>query len=293
MTPKELKALIALLDDNDATVSREVTDRIIALGSSVIPKLEKSWEESNNSMVQTRIESIIHTIQFQNAKTKLEQWVVSGSKNLIEAATYVAAYHYPSISYQWVEDEIDQLKKSIWLEFNPSLTPLEKIKIVNHFFFNTFGFNSSPVDIFSPDNYFINRVIENKRGGPVCLSIIYSVLSQKLGLPVFCVSLPRNFILVYLNRYAHPGVENPANSRILFYINPFNRGQILGYDDIRNYLERIGTEAKQEYFEPCSNQTSIAQLIASLMIAFQKIENTSKVKDLQQLLNVVVNHELR
>jgi hypothetical protein len=57
---KEIQALIKLIDDPDEVVYENVHNKIISIGSVIIPELEHCWENSNNTEVQQRLESIIH-----------------------------------------------------------------------------------------------------------------------------------------------------------------------------------------------------------------------------------------
>lgn len=286
MTSKELKALIVLLEDPDNEVFKVVSDRIIVQGPKIVSKLEKSWEECDNELMQERIENLIHTIQLQSTKTNLIKWVETGSQNLLEGAYLVASYQYPDLDLSQIDKAIETIKNAIWQEFNQTLTPLEKVKTLNHIIYGINNFSGNTTDFFSPDNHFINRVLESKKGGPVSLAIIYSCVAQKLGLPIYCVSLPRNFILAYVDRYTSSKEVEKPNGNILFYINPFNSGKVIGIREIENYLEQHNVEHKVEYFQPCTNRTTISQLIASLMIAFQKINQPQKVSDLQEFLNI-------
>lgn len=286
MTSKELKALVSLLDDPDSEVFGVVSNRIIVQGLKIISQLERSWEESTSELTQSRLENIIHTIQFQSTKAKLTQWVESGATDLLEGAIHVASYQFPELDYQSIDSAINELKKTVWQELNQSLTPLEKVKAVNHIFFGINQFSANTTDFFSPDNHLVNKVLESKKGGPVCLAVLYSTLAQKLGLPVYCVSLPRNFILAFLNRYRSVQEEHQSESRVLFYISLFNGGRIVGHSEVEKYLENQKVEPKLEYFEPCSNRSTISQLIASLMLAYQKIDQPQKVSDLQEFLSI-------
>jgi regulator of sirC expression with transglutaminase-like and TPR domain len=148
------------------------------------------------------------------------------------------------------------------------------------------GFTGNTTNFFAPQNHFINQVIETKKGGPVALAICYSVIAQKLGLPIFGVSLPKNYLLAYKDRYQTLTSTGSSPETILFYINPFNRGAVISRKEIEHFLSQNNIEAKEEYFRPCSNRTTISQLLASLMIAYQKIGNSEKVSQLQTLLDI-------
>jgi regulator of sirC expression with transglutaminase-like and TPR domain len=286
MEEKELNALIALLDDPDREVYQTISEKIITSGISVIPFLEKNWEYSANLLVQNRIENLIHTIQLNYTLKNLSTWYNNGVQNLLEGAYYIALYQFPEIKFKEIEKSIEKIKKDVWLELNKNLTALEKVKILNHVIYDVHGINANTTNFFSPQNHYINQVLETKKGGPVALAIIYSVIAQKLGLPIYTVNLPKNFILAYKDRFKSAESAD-FKDNILFYINPFNRGSVLGHKEIEQFLKQQQIEIKDEYFLPCSNATTISQLVFSLIFSYEKSGNHEKVSDLKQIINLL------
>ncbi len=282
MPDNELHALIALLDDPDQEVFNAVSENIINHGLSVVSILEKTWESSSSELAQRRIESLIHTIQMNGTIDNLKNWVKSGATDMLEGAYYLSLYQYPDIQYANIEKAIDRIRKDVWIELNENLTALEKVKILNHIFYDIHGFSSNTSNFFAPQNCFINQVIESKKGGPISLAILYSTVAQMLGLPIYTVNLPKNFILAFKDRFRTVTSEDPKDS-ILFYINPFNRGSVLGRREIEHFLNQQNIEAKDEFFLPCSNKVTLSQLISTLIYSYEKLGNQEKVSDLDIL----------
>ncbi len=287
MPKSELNALIALLDDPDKEVFNAVSEGIINHGLGVVSILEQTWESSSSELAQRRIESLIHTIQLNGTIENLTQWVEAGASDLLEGAYCLSLYQYPDNHYAAIEKAIDKIRSDVWLELNENLTALEKVKILNHIFYDIHGFTSNTANFFAPQNNFINQVIETKKGGPITLAILYSAVAQRLGLPIYTVNLPKNFILAFKDRFKTSSTENPRDS-ILFYINPFNKGAVLGRKEIEHFLSQQNIEPKDDFFLPCSNQITISQLIASLIYSYEKLGNHEKVHDLELLLKIVV-----
>lgn len=286
MQDNELNALIALLDDPDKEVYNAVSENLINHGLSIVTLLEKAWESSNNELTQRRIETLIHSIQLKSTIENLSKWIDSGSQDLLEGAFYLSLYQYPDIQFTAIEKSIEKIRKDVWLELNENLTALEKVKILNHIFYDVHGFTGNTSNFFAPQNQFINQVIESKKGGPITLAILYSTVAQKLGLPIYSVNLPKNFILAYKDRFKKSISENPKDS-VLFYINPFNKGAVLGRREIENFLSQQNLEHKDEFFLPCSNQTTVAQLISSLIYSYEKLGNHDKLHDLNLILKIL------
>ena len=83
LNESELKALISLLDDTDNEVITHIEERLVTLGTDVIPVLEDAWSKSFDAVLQERIENIIHKIQFDTLKTELKKWCEENSDDLL------------------------------------------------------------------------------------------------------------------------------------------------------------------------------------------------------------------
>jgi regulator of sirC expression with transglutaminase-like and TPR domain len=290
MRPNEFAALVSLLEDPDQEVYKTISSKLVGEGVPLVPLLEKAWEVSSSEILQSRVEDILHKIQFNNTKSSLIDWVATGCNDLLTGIVCVAQYQYPDIEYEVIDSYINKLKQKVWMELNESLTALEKVKVLNHILFGSCGFSGNADNFFAPQNHFINQLIETKKGGPVLISIFYSLISQRLGLPIYPVSLPRNFLVAYKNRYGHTGSGGEVEQSVLFYVNPFNQGSVLGRKDIEQFLAQNDIPPKEEYFLPCTNSNAVSQLLGSLLISYQKLGTKEKVNDIRTFLDVVHKH---
>ncbi len=284
-----IKALISLIDDPDETIFSQVRDKLRSYGPEVIPYLESSWEENNYGLIfQSRIEDLVHEIQFEDVCRQLENWALSGEKDLLEGSLIIARYQYPGLEEAAVYKELESLRSEIWLEINPKQTAFEKVKIFNRIFYGKHDYHGNSKNFHSPLNSYINVVLETHRGNPLSLCIVYSIVAQLLDMPVFGVNLPNHFILAYLdehgtNRYA--GTENEHG--VLFYINAFSRGTILRESDIKTFLDGLKFPHSKEHFEPCSNTSIIKRMIVNLIASFQQVGNSEKVEELLRLKSIL------
>lgn len=285
MDPKELQALISLLDDPDSEVFNAVNNQLIGLGVTIIPELEKAWENPFNDLLQQRIENIIHNIQFDYVKTKLTEWNKSDHQNLLEGAFYIAKYQYPDLEFDTIHKKIDAIRQDVWLELNNNLTALEKVKILNHIIFEVHGFTRNSANVNSAQNSYINYALEEKKGNPIILAIVYAYVAQQLGLPIYGVNLPKNFILAYKDaENSLLAFNEEENDPVLFYINPFNKGAVFGKREIEFFVKQHKLESNRSLFLPCSNVEVIRQLIITLINAYEKLGYPDKIADLEKLL---------
>ncbi len=277
---RELEALISLLEDPDSLVFDNVSNRLIELGEEVVPPLEKRWELTLKPELQVRIENVIREIQFNSLKRGMDSWKSGGGTNLLFGAYLVARFHYPELQYETLNEKIEKIKKDIWLELNNNLTALEKVKVMNYFLYDIHHFDKSLKKAHTPQLYLVNHVIDTFKGSPVMLGLIYAELARRLNLPIFGVNLPRNFVLCYYDPDYH---EDPNN--ILFYINPSDKGSVLGLKELKHFLRHLKIEEKEFYFTPCSSTEVIERLIINLQFAYERSGQPEKAQSLKKLLN--------
>lgn len=139
----ELKALVSLLDDEDTSIVSHIEEKILSLGTSVIPYLEQEWESNFNPHVQRRIEELIHTLQYELLKERLQKWYESDDQDLLTGMWLVATYQYPDIELIKLKQELEQIYYETWLEFKPDLYPYDEIKVINSVLFNKLKFGAN------------------------------------------------------------------------------------------------------------------------------------------------------
>lgn len=286
---KSLQALIALIEDPDEQIFAHVRDRLLEFGPDAIQYLETSWEEQDFGLLfQSRIEALIHEIQFEACKGQMNAWYASTSKDLLKGALIVAKYQYPGLDEQAIYDFVERMRRDCWLELNPNMTAFESVGVLNKVFFGQYGFKGNASNYNSPLNSYINTVIETKKGNPLSLSILYSVVAQQLELPIYGVNLPNHFILAYMddngiNQY----LSNCNEYGVLFYINTFSKGSLFQKDDIDQFLSSIQQVPEPGHFQPCSNSDIIRRMLTNLISSFQQVGNVEKVNELIELRNLL------
>ena len=288
MEKKELIAMISLLDDNDHEIIGAITQSLLGKGTDIIPELERAWETALDDKTQERLGNLIQEIQFAAVKEDLKRWIHTGSANILEGAFYIAKFNFPEIIYDTINNYIENIRKDVWLEINDNLTALEKVKILNFIIFQIHKFGRNQSDFYAPQNSYINQVLESKKGNPISLGIIYLSVAWKLGLPIYGVNLPKNFILAYKDEYRQYDAADESED-VLFYINPFNKGAVLGRREIDYFVTQQQLEPLDSYYRPCSNRDIIVRLINNLIDSYEKLGNTRKTERLRELLNISRN----
>jgi regulator of sirC expression with transglutaminase-like and TPR domain len=272
MEENELKALVSLLDDDDRQVVSHVEEKILSLGTTVIPHLEREWETNFNPIVQKRIEELVHTLQYELVKERLRNWYGEPQPDLLTGMWIIATYQYPDIELITLRQELEQIYYDTWLEFRPEQYPFDQIKVINGVLFNKLKFGANTKNFHSPGNSMINVVLESRKGNPITLCVIYMLVAQKLKLPVHGVNLPNLFILTY---------KDPNHT---FYINAFNKGLIFSRQDIENYIHELHLVPQPSFFDPCNSVEIIRRTLRNLIMSFEKMGEHAKAEEVKTLL---------
>lgn len=278
MNEREIKAIISLLDDPDTEIFNQLEQRLVTFGPEIIPLLEENWESSFDPLSQSRIENIIHKIQFDQIKYDLQFWDLKNSDDLLEGLLIINRYQYPNLDESNVLLTISELKRNAWFQLMYDMSPLEKIKLLNNVLFREFGLSGNTTNYHDPQNSFIHKVLESKKGNPISLSCVYSIIAQQLDIPVYGINLPKHFIVAYVEDMDQPP---------LFYINAFNRGQVMQQNDIYSFLKQLNLPPNEEYTMPCTNKAIIKRVLRNLITAYENIGNPQKKEEIDILLKII------
>lgn len=285
MDAKKIASLIKLLDDPDAEISSHVTEKIKEYGPEVIEHLEQAWEQSLDSRLQERIENLVHQIQFEQVKNELQLWALSGSFDLLQGILIINRYQYPDLDEQKIINQLEDIKREVWLQLIYEMSALEKVKLLNHVFFTIFGFKGNTKNHHDPQNSYLNQVLESKKGNQISLSILYATIAQKLDIPIYGINLPQHFVLGYVDE----AQEYDMDGGVLFYINPFNKGMVFYKRDINAFLQQLKLTPSTQFYEPCSHTDIAIRVLRNLISAYEKLGQTEKVAEVGELLSVLTN----
>jgi regulator of sirC expression with transglutaminase-like and TPR domain len=262
-----------------------VSSRLLSEGEEIIPLLEDYWLGNNDPIRAVRIEQIIRNIQTDSLSRDFQQWIQSENKDLLTACLLVSRIHYPGMDVSVVNNFIEKLRMDAWMALYNAGNPTDKVRILNHIFFERNGFKGNSEDYHHPDNSCINRVIETRSGNPISMCNLYSIVAQKLGIPLFGVNLPQHFVLAYCDDAGqNPIVPFQSPNSInrddfgssLFYVNAFSKGQIFLRRNIRDFLEVIRVEPSDNFFEPCNNLEILKRMLRNLHYSYGKTDDSHR-----------------
>jgi regulator of sirC expression with transglutaminase-like and TPR domain len=267
---KELKALFTLIDDPDEEVYTTVSEKIVGFGKAIIPNLENLWENTINESVQNRIEQLIHRLHFADLRTDFCDWRDGAYNDLLTGALLVAKYQYPDLQTIPVLQDLEKIKRNVWLELNSYLTPLEQANVLSSIIYNYYNLKGNEIDYQDKDDFFVHKVLARKKGNTITNGIIYQSICELLQINARVINIPMHFIIAFFqddlsltSSYVHP------KNKIHFFVDG-TTGQVYSHADIENYLKKMNATPLAAYYKPLSHK-KIIQLL---------LEETSKCYEL-------------
>ena len=203
---------------------------------------------------------------------------------LFEAAVSLSQDDYPEVDVQTVLGEVDQLLARIQRRLPQDAGPLQKLRILNQFFFKDLGFGGNVNDYYDPDNSFISVLLRTRRGIPISLAVLWMELAQGLGLSVRGIGFPGHF-MVKVNLPMGQAVIDPTT------------GKSLSREDLSELLEpfrrRNGLLDESEaplglYLQTAPHRDIIARMLRNLKDIYTTQRDWPRLLAVQERLIVLL-----
>jgi regulator of sirC expression with transglutaminase-like and TPR domain len=278
---KEIAALFTLIDDPDEEVYHTVEQQLMRYGLPIVPSLEHLWEHTISEAVQERIETIIHKLHFSDLQTEFTNWK-RGDAELLFGALLVAKYQFPEMAASTPLQEIEKIRRNVWIEMNSYLTPLEQVKVLESILYNYYKLRGGEISYNQPNEFTISKLLETKKGNAITTGILYLIICEMLDIPIQAIQVPRQFLLAYFQPGTLATTDEPISNRIKFYIDP-STGTAYSHQDIETYFRKISVPPVPAYFRPMNNRRIIQLLLEEFAKCFDNDKQGYKYDELMEL----------
>ncbi len=222
MTPKnDLPFLVDLMDDETIEVREEVLKGLTGYGIS----LEEDLLEFTDVLNGERLELLKPILQENRRNWLRTNWIMWSKENSeldkLEKACELIAKFQLGITYP---KKLSVLLNELALSFR-NFYPFGTEVDLSYFLFQQLGISGDKQDYYNPLNSNIIYSIENKKGLPITLCIIYMLVGARLGFSIEGCSFPGHFMAKI----------NADEEQIL--IDCFNGGKIIYETEIKEMLK--------------------------------------------------------
>lgn len=146
---------------------------------------------------------------------------------LLEAVASLAVDAYPDSDPAVSVAAVERLGQRLSQRIAADMSPLHRLRLLNHFLFEELGFRGNVEGYDEADNSYLNRVLERRTGIPISLSVVYAAIGRAIGLKLVGINFPGHFL-----------VKLPLNEGALL-IDVFAAGVVLSEAELRRRLSSV------------------------------------------------------
>jgi regulator of sirC expression with transglutaminase-like and TPR domain len=271
----ELRSLVQLLDDEDPASLALVRTQILRVGEPVLPFLDELRSKAGTDLA-ARADEMSRELRFSHLKREFAALARSPEPDLERGALLLARFGHPTVAANTYSVWLDRIAQRIQEDLPSDADATMAFQRLNSHLFQGLGFTGNEARYYDPDNSYINRVIDTRRGIPVSLSVLYLLLGQRLRLPVYGVATPGHFLIGF-----RPGPH-------VCYLDAYHKGRLLDLNEVRRMLLRSGYEFRPEYVARCSSRDILVRMMRNLISIYEKTGARDRAEMLAQLVEVLL-----
>ncbi len=241
--------------------------------------IEQRRREIQKQLVQLdELERELHTQQVSRelvmALDKPEEEI-----DLFEMALQIAALDDDELHLQHYRDSFGRLvhEADLFIQAQQGDSSSEA-EILRRFLFEECGYHGSRSEYYNPANSHINRVLDDREGLPITLSLLFLEMARRLSIsPVYGVPLPGQFMVGFAS------MDQDSQKPTRRYLNVFDNAEILDRKQASDVIVRLtGRVPKSEDFRK-ADARSIARRMLQNLIAIQVDQERQPVEALPYL----------
>ncbi len=272
MKKSDLKYLIELLDDDQEEVRTEIIRRLEEYGSA----LEIDIQEYS-SLLDSKRKSLLDPLLKKNRIAKIkEDWkkliyVKDEYAKLEFACRLITQYHYGVEAFITSLNRMDELA----VEFSTHFPYGNEIDLAK-FLFQYKGLRGNKEDYYNPLNSNILYTIEEGKGLPITLCVIYMLIGNRLNMNIEGCSFPGHFL-----------AKIKLDGEIVL-VDCYNRGALIYEDEIVD-VQGISKDVLRKIIKRYTTSSDIIRRIANNLInAYHQKKDFANENLFESLLKVNV-----
>ena len=175
--------------------------------------------------------------------------------DLFKASLLIAKIDDPSIDIAHYEKQLQLMADEVREQFESSDEAEAKLNKMLSYLFQENGFHGSRQDYYNKANSYMNRVLDDREGLPITLSVLVMELARQCGIPeVVGVGAPGHFIVKHLR-----GEKGQ-------FIDPFDGGKLLTIEETEALVrENSGRSIPADELPVSSKREIVLRMLRNLM----------------------------
>lgn len=272
---KELRSLVTLLEEEDPASLALVRSKILGVGTAIMPYLDELRPAASPEMA-VRLESVAGELRFQDLRRDFVRLSLAKTPDLEEGSLLISRFGFADVDAPVYTAWLDKIAAEVTAEIPADAGIAESVRRLTNHVFHGLGFAGNETRYYDPDNSYLSRVIDTRRGIPVTLTVLILLLARRLRLPVYGVGTPGHFLA---------GFKEGGSS---LYVDCFRGGQLMSLPEVKRMLVRNGYDWRPELGKPVGSRDILARMLRNLISIYQKTGSAERAERLSTLVEIVL-----
>ncbi len=192
---------------------------------------------------------------------------------LFEAASSLGKIADSQVDLSAAELHLERLCKQLAYRCKDASTELARLQCLTLFFFRDCRFAGNINNYYDPDNSYLHRVLETRRGIPITLTLVFCELARSIGLRASGLAFPGHFLIQVK---LHNGTV---------VIDPFT-GRSLSHEDLS---ERAGplSQAMPSLMQAASPRQILSRMLNNLHQIYSHNHDVDSLAQVEQRLEIL------
>ncbi len=266
-------ALITLLADEDPSVHQVVRLKILSYGQAAQPWLRPHLLD-RDPLLRQRLQEILECLGRQDADNRFLAFCLNHGEDLdVEDGSWLLAQtRYPEINPAAYRALLDAYAAELRGRLPRPADAESIVATFNQYLFKDLAFAGNEKDYYSPENSYLNRVLDRRTGNPISLCLIYLFLARRLKLPMTGIGMPGHFLCRF------------QTSKEELFIDAFHRGRLLRKADCVKYLQYTSHGYQESYLAPATPRRILLRICSNLHQIYHQLEMPAEAGRLQRYI---------
>lgn len=248
-----IDALVRLLGDDDQKIFTVAWDELERIGEPALPFLARASQTATDPRVRVQSGRFLKEWSRREVFRRWTQFCRGKDLDLEEGAFLIAETEYPDVDMVPYRHRLDEFARVLRQRLLTARTTDDAVRRISALLFGEVGFKGNAGDYYNADNSYLNRVLDQKKGIPITLAVIYLLVARRLLVPVHGVGAPHRFLLKYR------GTGREA------FIDVFHGGRLLGAGECARFISEAGVSFEEDHLRAVPDKAILVRMLANLV----------------------------
>ncbi len=246
-----LKSLPPLAQTDEKTIQSLASDQSVNAHAAI---LSRASELESQAAELKRLAADVRTASVTTELSRFAGPDVT-KPDLLRAALTIARLDEEELDIEAYVKHVERMANEIKQKLPADASQQQKLSALNEYLFKDNGFHGSRTDFYHRENSYLSRVLDDREGLPITLSVLYIELGSRLGLKIEGVGLPAHFVVRHVPTEGEPQL-----------IDVFEAAASLSRSAAeKKILELTGEPALPRHFDAVTERKILERILLNLI----------------------------